>query len=119
MLEEPKKMIEIQVTSHFVFHPEMYSSEELEIMNRTVDLFCRMKSTVQSEIMATVMYAYDKLSTLQNNMSEQDIFQFVLGWKKNWLNSKETEIKETIRSLLLLGWIFPEVSFSLGKSDVF
>lgn len=117
MQKDGQKMVETHVTSDFVFHPEMYSSNEIQILDKTVDLFCRIKNTEQAEMMSTVIYSYDDLLTRINHVSEEDILQYVLEWKSHWINFKEDEIKETIRSLLILGWIKPELSFDLDEFE--
>lgn len=106
-----QNMVETHVTSNFVFDPTLYSAKELQSLNETVDLFCRIKNTNQAEMMATVMFSYDSLLKQRKNVSEQDILDDVLAWKKHWAGEKEEEIKHTIRSLLILGWIQPEISF--------
>lgn len=110
-------MIETHVTNNFIFDSTLYSNEELQCLDKTVDLFCRIKNTEQAEIMATVMFSYDILQKQMNHITEEDVFNDVLDWKKHWKNTKEFEVKESIRSLLLLGWIQPEITFSLDEDN--
>lgn len=116
MQKNGQKMVETHVTSDFIFHPEMFSSDEIQILDKTVDLFCRIKNTEQAEMMATVIYSYDDLLKHMHQVSEEDILQYVLDWKSHWINSKE-EIKDTIRNLLILGWIKPELSFEIDEFE--
>lgn len=37
-------------------------------MKQTVDLFGRIKSTEQSEIIATVLYSYDELKSIKKSL---------------------------------------------------
>ena len=111
-----QKMVETHVTKNFVFDPSLYSSSELQCLNKTVDLFCRIKNTDQAEMMATVMFSYDSLQGQNVKITEEDIFRDVLDWKKRWIGVKEDEIKNTIRSLSILGWIHPEISFPIEES---
>ncbi len=104
-------MVETHVTDNFVFDASLYSNEELQCLDKTVDLFCRLKNTNQAEMMATVMFSYDSLKEKKKTVSEKDIFDDVLDWKKHWVGSKDDEIKRTIRNLAILGWIKPEISF--------
>ncbi len=104
-------MVETHVTDHFVFHPSLYSGEELCCLDRTVDLFSRIKNTDQAEVMTTVMFAYDELQS--STPTEDDVLRSVLEWKKHWQGTKEEEIRQTIRSLSILGWIAPVMSFQL------
>ena len=67
--------------------------------------------------MATVMFSYDELLKQEKRVTEKDILDDVLDWKKHWIGEKEDEIKRTIRSLLILGWIQPEISFPTDDDD--
>ncbi len=110
-------MVETHITKNFVFDATLYTAEELHCLDKTVDLFCRIKNTNQAEMMATVMFSYDNLKKQIKNVTEKDIFDDVLDWKKHWLGVKEDEIRSTIRNLLILGWIQPEISFSIDEDD--
>ena len=110
-----QNMVETHVTQNFVFDPTLYSTKELQCLDSTVDLFCRVKNTNQAEMMATVLFSYDSLQKQVKNVTEKDILKDVLNWKKHWTGVKEDEIKRTIRSLLILGWIQPEISFSTDE----
>ena len=68
-------------------------------------------------MMTTVMFSYDSLQKQMQNVTEKDILKDVLNWKKHWAGVKEVEIKRTIRSLLILGWIQPEISFSTDEDN--
>lgn len=104
-------MVETKVTPNFVFDPSMFSEAELVCMDKTVDLFCRIKNTDQAEIMATAMYSYDQLAKSKEVVSEDDILQDVLAWKKHWIGKKEREILSTVRHLAMLKWITPQIDF--------
>lgn len=106
-------MVETCVTSNFVFDPSLYSNNELKCLDKTVDLFCRIKNTDQAEVMATVMFSYDTLRRQKAKITEEDILCDVLDWKKRWTGVKEDAIRRTIYSLTILGWIQPEINFSI------
>lgn len=108
-------MVETHVTSNFVFNPSLYSDDELQCLDKTVDLFCRIKNTQQAEMMTTVIFSYDSLKKQSNKVTEQDVLDDVLEWKNRWKQDKVDEIKNTIRSLLALDWIHPEISFSIDE----
>ena len=65
-----------------------------------MDLFCRIKNTDQAEMMATVMFSYDKLKAQNADVTEEDVLRDILDWKKRWVGVKENEIRHTIRSLV-------------------
>lgn len=110
-----QKMVETQVTPNFVFDPSLYSSDELQCLDKTVDLFCRIKNTDQAEMMATVMFSYDKLKAQNTVVTEEDVLGDILDWKKRWAGIKEKEIIHTIRSLSILGWLQPTISFHVEE----
>lgn len=104
-------MIEMNVTPAFAFDRSKYSTDELKEMEKCTDLFCRVKNTNHAEIIATVIYTYDELCSKAANVSEQDVFNGVMEWKKRWQDDKEDEVKAAIRDLAMLGWIRPVPSF--------
>ena len=57
------------------------------------------------------MLSYDRLRAQKVEVSEEDVLRNVLDWKKCLAGVKDDEIRRTIRSLLILGWIRPEISF--------
>ncbi len=80
-------------------------------IEKTVDLFSRIKSTDQAEEVATVIYVVQKLKTERSedreNVSEKDVFDYILDWKKAWRDDavKQENLAETIRNLEMLSWI--------------
>ncbi|MBN0077644.1 hypothetical protein JTL69_35190, partial [Pseudomonas aeruginosa] len=77
-------------------------------IDKTVDLFSRIKNTEQAEEVATVFYAVSKLKE-ENSTStipEREVYDFVFDWKKSWNNEdKKKAIASAIRNLSMLGWI--------------
>lgn len=104
-------MIEVNVSPAFTLQREHYSVKELKAMDLCIDLFCRIKSTDQAEMMATVIYEYDELSKTREKVTEEEILNGIFAWKKRWSGQKEEEIQETIRDLAMLNWIQPIPSF--------
>lgn len=85
-------------------------------INKTVDLFSRIKSTEQSEEVTTVLFATRKLKQNKNvlSVSEQDLYDYILNWKKAWnRQDKQLAIASTIRNLEMLGWMKLTFSESL------
>ena len=106
------RMVETVVSPNFHFERERYSSKELDILEKSVDLFCRIKDTGQAELITTILFSYDQLLRA-GDTSEQDILNYVLNWKRRWQDNKESEIQRTTRNLAMLGWIKPIPSFTL------
>jgi O-acetyl-ADP-ribose deacetylase (regulator of RNase III)/uncharacterized protein YwgA len=86
-------------------------------IDKTVDLFSRIKNTDQAEEVATVIFAVQSLKQERNpdEVSEADLFNYILDWKKLWKKdpSKQESLAESIRNLEMLGWLKLRFSDSL------
>ena len=104
-------MLESLVPDTFVLNLADYSPDDIMRVERTLDLFHRIKNTDQAEMLTTVMYAYDSLCVNNPDVTEADVLQFVLEWKPHWNSSRTEYIKRTINSLEMLALINPQISF--------
>jgi O-acetyl-ADP-ribose deacetylase (regulator of RNase III)/uncharacterized protein YwgA len=86
-------------------------------IDKTVDLFSRIKSTDQAEEVATVIFAVQSLKQERkpDEVSEADLFNYILEWKKLWKKdaAKQESLAEAIRNLEMLGWLKLQYSDSL------
>jgi O-acetyl-ADP-ribose deacetylase (regulator of RNase III)/uncharacterized protein YwgA len=86
-------------------------------IDKTVDLFSRIKNTDQAEEVATVIYAVQNLKQERppDEVSEEDLFQYILEWKKVWRKDedKQKSLADAIRNLEMLGWVKLRFSKSL------
>ena len=85
-------------------------------ITKTVDLFSRIKNTEQAEEVLTVLFASRELkkSNPGTEVAEQQLYEFILDWKKLWrVNEKKQAIAEAIRNLVVLGWMRLKFSDSL------
>lgn len=86
-------------------------------IDKTVDLFSRIKNTDQAEEVATVIFAVQNLKQERKpeEVSEADLFNYILEWKKLWKKdeSKQKSLAEAIRNLEMLGWVKLRFSESL------
>jgi O-acetyl-ADP-ribose deacetylase (regulator of RNase III)/uncharacterized protein YwgA len=86
-------------------------------IDKTVDLFSRIKNTNQAEEVATVIYAVQNLKQERkpDEVSEKDLLEYILGWKKVWKKDedKQKSLGEAIRNLEMLGWVKLRFSESL------
>jgi O-acetyl-ADP-ribose deacetylase (regulator of RNase III)/uncharacterized protein YwgA len=83
---------------------------------KAVDLFSRIKSTAQAEEVITVLYASRQLKQGKpgQEVSEQEIYDYILDWKKSWdRDDKRQAVAEAIRNLVLLGWMRAQISESM------
>ncbi|WP_375429450.1 macro domain-containing protein [uncultured Sphingomonas sp.] len=90
---------------------------ELELygkrVDKTVDLFSRIKTTDQAEEVATIIYACRAIKTRRpgRTVSEQDILDYVLDWKPSWETAEKRHVvAEAIRNLVLLNWVKADIS---------
>lgn len=92
------------------------------IIEKVTDLFIRIKSTHQAEEVSTVLFASRKLKqeTKRDKISEEEIFNYILNWKKNWnTEEKKRSVASAIRNLGMLRWIKTDYSKSLPVETAF
>lgn len=85
-------------------------------IDKTVDLFSRIKSTEQAEEVATIIYACQwlKARASERSVTEQNILDYVLDWKPSWQSHDKREAVATaIRNLVMLNWVKAEISESM------
>jgi O-acetyl-ADP-ribose deacetylase (regulator of RNase III) len=106
-------MLESIVPDDFKLDMKSYPyCDELRV-ERTIDLFHRIKNTDQAEMMTTVMYAYDECVKASSVVTEADVLNEVLSWKKRWNPDRVDAIKCTMSDLEMLGLIEPVVMFAV------
>ena len=75
---------------------------------KTVDLFSRIKDTEQAEEVLTVLFASRQLKRAKRSpeIDEQDIYEFIVSWKKTWSTDEKREaISDAVKNLAVLGWL--------------
>lgn len=83
---------------------------------KVVDLFSRIKSTEQAEEVVTVLFASREIKQSRpgGDVSEQEIFDYILKWKKSWnAEEKKSALATTIRNLVVMSWLRAEISESM------
>ena len=88
-------------------------------MKQTVDLFGRIKSTEQAEMIATVLYSYDELKSIKKIISDREVYDRITAWKPHWKKNKEFEVCDTIQNLAMLSLISVEYTNSLMNTLTF
>jgi O-acetyl-ADP-ribose deacetylase (regulator of RNase III)/uncharacterized protein YwgA len=121
--EEPLgQMIALRVSPQYEKDRERFEEvveQHARRIAKTVDLFSRIKNTEQAEEVVTVLFASRELkkSHASQDVSEQQLFDFILEWKKSWRTSeKEQAIASAIRNLVTLGWVRLQFSESLPEA---
>jgi len=90
--------------------------EHRKKIDKTVDLFSRIKDTEQAEEVLTVLFASRQLKKGDRaaEIEEQQIYDYILDWKKTWNKPEKKEaVASAIRNLALLGWIRVRASESM------
>jgi O-acetyl-ADP-ribose deacetylase (regulator of RNase III)/uncharacterized protein YwgA len=86
---------------------------------KTVDLFSRIKNTEQAEEVLTVFFAARQLkqSKRDGDVAEQDLYDYILDWKKSWrTDDKKHAVASAIRNLVLLGWLRLKISETITEA---
>jgi len=88
-------------------------------IDKVTDLFMRIKDTKQAEEVTTVFYVIRKLKKQQKTVSENEIYDEILNWKKRWDGpEKKKSIASAIRNLGTLRWIKADFSDSLEVREL-
>jgi uncharacterized protein YwgA len=82
-------------------------------IDKTADLFSRIKSTDQAEEVATIIYACRWIKSRRpgTTVTERDILDYVLDWKPSWQSDEKRDaVAGAVRNLVLLNWVKAEIS---------
>lgn len=96
------RMISLSVADDVIVKRDKFTDDEWKAVQKTVDLFARVKRTEQAEMIATVLYAYDQLASKEETISDKNIYDYILNWKPHWKQDKEYELRDTIHNLAML-----------------
>ena len=99
------RMVSLNVAENVQINRKNFTDVEWEAMNKTVDLFGRMKDTEQAEMAATVLYAYDELKGRNNSVRDIDVYDYVMSWKPHWKEEKSYMLCDAIHNLAMLSLI--------------
>jgi O-acetyl-ADP-ribose deacetylase (regulator of RNase III)/uncharacterized protein YwgA len=113
------KMVALRVGSEYLHDRSKYSGEiaiHRKKIEKTVDLFSRIKSTEQAEEVMTVLYACRQIKkeVPRADVEEQQVYDYIIDWKKSWSSPEKHEAVATaIRNLVVLGWVRARLSESM------
>ncbi len=105
---------------------EIFHNEHLNFIERhktkidkVTDLFMRIKNSEQAEEVTTVFYVIRKLKKEKPMVSENEIYDKILQWKKHWDQpEKKQAIASAIRNLGMLQWIKADFSETLHVEEI-
>ncbi len=103
------RMISLSVADDVVINKESFSEAEWTAMEKTADLFGRMKSTEQAEMVATVLYSYDQLAKEKETILDKEVYDYVMDWKPRW-KEKDYEVCDAIHHMAI--YSFMDVAYS-------
>lgn len=87
-------------------------------IHRTVDLFMRINTANEAELVATVIFSADEVSKRCDSPTEKDVFDEVLSWKLRRKPPLDpVAVGETIRVLAAQDWIQVGYSDELPVND--
>jgi O-acetyl-ADP-ribose deacetylase (regulator of RNase III)/uncharacterized protein YwgA len=104
------RMFNVKIGPTFNDAKKTYEDEikhKENIIEKLTDLFCRLKTTKQIELVATVHFARKTMRTdSRNKPTEKELLDEVMKWKKNAHPPyNEVEVGETIINLAILNWL--------------
>ncbi|WP_416326804.1 macro domain-containing protein [[Eubacterium] hominis] len=76
------KMMLICVSDSFKINPAIYSEKDKMYVNKTYDLFKRIKDTNHAELITTILFSFDQLATENTVVTENLLFDYIIDWKK-------------------------------------
>lgn len=113
------RMVALHVGDQFAKERSKFADEierYRKSIDKTVDLFSRIKDTEQAEEVLTVLFASRqvKKGDKHADVEEQQIYDYILDWKQTWSEpQKRAAVAEAVRNLALLGWIRVRPSSSM------
>lgn len=118
--EEPiDRLFNVKVGKTFkdaksIYRDEVRSKEH--IIEKLIDLFCRLKNTKQVELVATVHFARQTMKLKSGaKPSENELLDEVMEWKRKARPPyNENDVANTIRNLAVLDWLDIEPSNNLS-----
>lgn len=99
------RMVSLSVPENVIIDKDSFSQEEWLAMKKTVDLFGRIKSTDQAEMVSTVLYSFDELKKEKTEISDKDVYDYVVSWKPHWEKEKNYEVCDAIHNMAMLSLI--------------
>ncbi|MCD7761589.1 MAG: macro domain-containing protein [Lachnospiraceae bacterium] len=119
LIEEKQlgRMLSLSVADDVKIERESFTVHEWNAMKKTVDLFGRIKSTAQAEMIATVLYSYDQLVKDKTEVSDKEVYDYVLDWKPRWREKKEFELCDSIHNMAMLSLMNVTFSYKLMDTE--
>jgi O-acetyl-ADP-ribose deacetylase (regulator of RNase III)/uncharacterized protein YwgA len=113
------RMVRLRVGERFLQERGRFADDierHRKTIDKTVDLFSRIKDTEQAEEVLTVLFACRQVKKGDPTIAadEQQVLDYILDWKKSWSEPvKRAAVASAIRNLAALGWIRVTLSASL------
>jgi O-acetyl-ADP-ribose deacetylase (regulator of RNase III)/uncharacterized protein YwgA len=113
------RMVRLHVGPQFLRDRGKFAADierRRKTIDKTVDLFSRIKDTEQAEEVLTVLFACRQVKKGDPavEVDEQQVLDYILEWKTSWSEpAKKAAVASAIRNLAAMGWIRvrPSASF--------
>lgn len=76
-------MILTTVSKEFKIDKSLYSQKDIENVNKTFQLFKRIKDTNQAELITTILFSFDVLKDQNDTVTENMLYEYIVDWKKD------------------------------------
>lgn len=73
----------IHVSGDFKIDINTYSEKDKQNVNKTYRLFQRIKDVSQAKMLTTILYSYDQLILTNKNVTEDQLYEYIIDWKKD------------------------------------
>lgn len=90
--KEEGNMLLLYVSDDFTIDPSKYSEQDKMNVNKTFDLFRRIKDSAQAELITSILFSYDELANDHSTVTENMLFSYIKEWKNKY-DTKEYEQK--------------------------
>lgn len=99
-------MLQIYVSDQFKIDKSMYSKQDKENVNKTYQLFKRIKDTEQAELICTIIYSFDELKKNHSSITENELLDYLQNWKKKYKTQDyEFMIRDVCQDLTYMNMI--------------
>lgn len=118
--KEYGKMMLILVSDSFKIDKSLYSDKDKENVNKTFQLFKRIKDSIQAELITTILFSFDELTKHNTSITENMIYEYIVDWKKRYSDyQSEMRLRELIKSLTTLELIHTDYTKDYKENIIF
>lgn len=118
--KEYSQMILLTVSDDFKINPKDYSSQDKDNVNKTFQLFQKIKDIEQAELITTILFSYDQLSLQNELITENCLFDYIINCEKRYNTPNyEKQIRELSKNLTSMELINIDYSRDFKEYDIY